>query len=84
VQVWGEVTGQAYFGLLTFQLVMVGLLLIKGAPVLALLAALLVALTAALWRAADALFGPPQRALSLEAAADLDRRDQVRTPVAGI
>lgn len=70
-------SGQIFFAVLTFQLVMVGLLLIKGAPVLALLAALLPVLTVSYWRAADVLFKMPQEVLSLEAAVDLDKRDQV-------
>ena len=42
-----------------------------------ILAVPLPVLTICLWRAADVLFGPPQDALSLEAAAALDKRDQV-------
>lgn len=77
-QVWREISGQVFFAVLTFQLVMVALLGLKQAPVIALLAAPLPVLTIALWRSADVLFGPPQEVLSVEAAADLDRRDQVR------
>ncbi len=77
-QVWREVSGQVFFAVLTFQLVMVALLALKQAPIVALLAAPLPILTVALWRSAEVLFGPPQEVLSLEAAADLDRRDQVR------
>ncbi|KAK9919147.1 hypothetical protein WJX75_009706 [Coccomyxa subellipsoidea] len=75
-KVWREVSGQVYFAVLTFQLVMVALLALKQAPIVALLAAPLPVLTVALWRSAEVLFGPPQEVLSLEAAADLDRRDQ--------
>jgi hypothetical protein len=80
-QVWREVSGQVYFAVLTFQLVMVALLALKQAPIVALLAAPLPVLTVALWRSAEVLFGPPQEVLSLEAAADLDRRDQVWQPL---
>ncbi|BDA46964.1 CSC1-like protein At4g02900 [Coccomyxa sp. Obi] len=77
-KVWREVQGQMFFAVLTFQLVMVALLGLKQAPVMALLAAPLPVLTVALWRSADVLFGPPQEVLSVEAAADLDHRDQER------
>ncbi len=77
MQVWREVQGQMFFAVLTFQLVMVALLALKQAPVVALLAAPLPVLTVAFWRSADMLFGPPQEVLSVEAAADLDHRDQV-------
>jgi hypothetical protein len=46
-------------------------------PVITLLALPLPILTAVLWRGSESLFGPPQEGLSLEAAAALDRRDQV-------
>lgn len=51
--------------------------LLQGVPVITLLAVPLPILTAVLWRGSESLFGPPQEGLSLEAAAALDRRDQV-------
>ena len=42
-----------------------------------LLAVPLPVLTACFWRGSEALFGPPQEVLSLEAASALDQRDQV-------
>ena len=77
VQVWQEVAGQIYFAALTFQIIMLGLFLIKGAPVQTLLTVPLPILTVLLWRSSDVLFRPPQQRLSLEAAADLDERDRV-------
>lgn len=56
---------------------MLGLFLIKGAPVQTLLTVPLPILTVLLWRSSDVLFRPPQQRLSLEAAADLDERDRV-------
>ena len=77
IQVWQEVAGQIYFAALTFQIIMLGLFLIKGAPVQTLLTVPLPILTVLLWRSSDVLFRPPQQRLSLEAAADLDERDRV-------
>ena len=77
LQVWQEVAGQFYFAVLTFQTIMFGLFLIKGAPIQTILTVPLPILTISLWRSSDVLFRPPQQRLSLEAAADLDQRDQV-------
>ena len=52
---------------------------LQGVPVIAILAVPLPVITVCMWRAADVLFGPPQEAMSLEAAAALDARDRVRT-----
>lgn len=76
-QVWQEVAGQIYFAVLTFQIIMLGLFLIKGAAIITILTLPLPILTISLWRSSDVLFRPPQQRLSLEAAADLDQRDQV-------
>ena len=56
---------------------MLGLFLIKGAPLQTILTVPLPILTVLLWRSSDVLFKPPQQRLSLEAAADLDERDRV-------
>lgn len=77
LQVWQEVAGQFYFAVLTFQTIMFGLFLIKGAPIQTILTVPLPILTISLWRSSDVLFRPPQQRLSLEAGADLDQRDQV-------
>ena len=75
---WQEVSGQIYFSALTFQIIMLGLFLIKGGAIQTILTLPLPILTISLWRSSDVLFRPPQQRLSLEAAADLDRRDEVR------
>ena len=77
-QVWQEVSGQIYFSALTFQIIMLGLFLIKGGAIQTILTLPLPILTISLWRSSDVLFRPPQQRLSLEAAADLDRRDEAR------
>ena len=56
---------------------MLGLFLIKGGTIQTILTLPLPILTISLWRSSDVLFRPPQQRLSLEAAADLDRRDEV-------
>ena len=78
MQVWQEVSGQIYFSALTFQIIMLGLFLIKGGAIQTILTLPLPILTISLWRSSDVLFRPPQQRLSLEAAADLDRRDEAR------
>ena len=88
-QVWQEVSGQIYFSALTFQIIMLGLFLIKGGTIQTILTLPLPILTISLWRSSDVLFRPPQQRLSLEAAADLDQRDEVRLlsrsiPVVGL
>jgi len=71
------VSGQIYFAVLTFQTIMLGLFLIKGGTIQTILTLPLPILTISLWRSSDVLFRPPQQRLSLEAAADLDQRDEV-------
>ena len=71
-------SGQIYFSALTFQIIMLGLFLIKGGTIQTILTLPLPILTISLWRSSDVLFRPPQQRLSLEAAADLDQRDEVR------
>ena len=58
IQVWQEVAGQIYFAVLTFQIIMLGLFLIKGAPIQTLLTVPLTILTVLLWRSSDVLFRP--------------------------
>ncbi|KAK9843537.1 hypothetical protein WJX81_008012 [Elliptochloris bilobata] len=82
-QIWSEVSNQAFFALLTFQVVMFGLLGLKssgvGSAALQTVALLpLPLLTLAQWVSVTDLFATPLRVLSLKAAAELDRRDQMQ------
>lgn len=74
---WRKVFEQVAFALIAFQMIMVGLLLIKGAlwQPLALLPLPFMSLFT--WISYRTLFNRSQRVLSLRAATDLDRRDQV-------
>ena len=77
VQVWRKVFEQISFSLITFQVVMVGLMLIKGAvwqPLAILPLPIVSVITMASFKS---MFGRSQRVLSLRAATDLDHRDQV-------
>jgi hypothetical protein len=80
MQMWARVSDQIFFSVLMFQLVMIGLMGIKGVLVQTLLLLPLPFLTVLKWVSSNSLFRRPQQILSLRAATDLDERDQVPTP----
>ena len=77
LQVWRKAFEQVSFAVIAFQMVMVGLMVIKRAlrQPLAILPLPIISVVA--WVSFKSMFGRSQRVLSLRAATDLDRRDQV-------
>ena len=75
MQVWGQFFDHVMLAAFVFQIVMLGLMGLKGGVAQSLLLLPLPFLWAAMWMASHDLFRRPMQMLSLRAATDMDKHD---------
>ena len=78
VQLWRQVAEQVLVALFLFQLTMAGLMGSKGVLAQTILIVPLLFITVGAWLISHSVLIQPARVISLRAATDLDRHDQVQ------